>query len=473
VTSRLAIQVLVGLLFVALSTLATAAAIHWRSQPPRPVEVAPGELLVVDREALALVDLERVHSELVPSWVVARGGMRPNHFTQLRREAGRDPNLGAILDRMALLADADAVLNARELLGLVSTWNAYLDKAGQPWRMEGEILVNRGGGDDLLALRTYKVIHDGHTRVGDRDYRTLVQRRADGTTLVEPYLGHMRSWERGVILLHDRIKDYALDEIWPLLDPASTPDDPVAAAFAEPLRQAVRESLGSVVADRLESTAPARAAMIEAVASVHARHRCGSQFLVSRLPWNGFDTTDVTKLQIHAAAAADQPCPDVTPAEAETLVASSRQLQQTPALRDATERLVAWVAGAVAVHEARHAADDARLDAEGLFACSGCPSDLGRVEALEASAYLASFAAPHLGVMSMYQACALDPDRLPDRAAAVAFLAERLGTTCDQGPPPDLVERARGVEIELFGRLTPVDLRDFPVSLPVADAGVR
>ena len=449
------------------------AAIWWRNLPARPVQLAPGELLVVDREALAKVDLEHVHAELIPSWVVARGGMRDTHFTQLRREAGRDRNLGAILERMHQLADTDPVLNASELLGLISTWNAYLDKADQPWRMEGEILVNRTGGTDLLALRTYKVIHDGHTQVGDRRYRTLVQRRADGTSLVEPYLGHMRSWERGVILLHDRIKEYALDEIWPLLDPDTPPADPVAAAFAGPLRAAVREGLGAQTADRLEATAAARGTMIEAITSVHARHQCGSQFLISRLPWSGFQAADVTRLEIHAAAARHQACPDVRPEEARALVNASRVLQATPDLQDAAERLTAWVAGAVAIHEARHAADDARLDADGVFACSGCPADLGRVEALEASAYLASFAAPHQGVMSMFQACALDPDRLPDRAAAVAFLAERVGTTCEQGPPDDLVERARGVEIELFGRLTPVDLLDFPVSLPVADAGAR
>jgi len=446
---------------------------RWWQPAPGPVDIAPGQVLKVDREALARVDLPRVHGELIPNWVVARGGMRRTHFEQLRREAGHDPNLGAILRRMQLLSSTEPVLNAPELLGLVRTWNAYLDTAGEPWRMEGEILVNQQGGDDLLALRTYRIIHDGHTRVGDRDYRTLVQRRADDTTQVEPYLGHMRSWERGVILLHDRIKGYALDEVWGLLDPAHPPDDEVAAAFAPALQQAVRAALGSQVADRLAVSARHRRAMTEAVASVHARHRCGSQFLISRIPWNGFEPADLTRLQIHAAAAAQQACPDVRPEEAEALVSASQALQSTPGLRDAVERLTAWVAGAVAIHEARHAADDARIDEQGHFACSGCPAELGRVEALEASAYLASFAAPNQGVVSMYQACALDPDRLPGRAAAVAFLAERLGTRCTEGPPADLALRSRGVEIELFGRLTPVDLLDFPVSLPVAVAGAR
>jgi len=449
---------------------------RWLDDAPGPVEIAPGQVLKVDREALARVDLERVHSELVPNWVVARGGLRGTHFEQLRREAGHDPNLGAILRRMRLLSDNDAMLNASELLGLVSTWNAYLDAAGEPWRMEGEILLSQGsstGASSLLALRTYKIIHDGHTRVGDRAYRTLVQRRADDTTQVEAYLGHMRSWERGVILLHDRIRGYALDEVWPLLDPDHLPPDPIAAAFAPSLRAAVRDGLGSQVADKLEATAAHRRRMIESVSSVHGRHRCGSQFLISRIPWNGFQAADVTRLQIHAAAAAHQTCPDVRPEEAAALVDGSQALQATPGLRDAAERLTAWVAGAVAIHEARHAADDARIDEEGHFACTGCPAELGRVEALEASAYLASFAAPHQGVVSMYQACALDPDKLPGRAAAVAFLADRIGTTCREGPPEDLSLRSRGVEIDLFGRLTPVDLQDFPVSLPVAEVRGR
>lgn len=449
------------------------AAIAWRSEVPRPVQIAEGEVLTVDRGALATIDLERVHAELVPAWVVARGGMRGAHLTELRRAVGADANLGAILDRMALLADHDPMLNASELLGLVRTWNAYLDTAGEPWRMEGEILVSRAGGDDLFALRTYRVMHDGHTRVGDQDYRTLVQRRVDGTTLVEPYLGHMRSWERGVILLHDRIREYALDEVWPLLDPTHVPADPIARAFAEPLRAAVREGLGQQTAGSLEATAAHRRTLLDATASVHARHRCGSQFLISRLPYDGFGPADLTKLQIAAGGEPVPDCPEVTPTEAAAFLLASRGLQGQPGLRDATERLVAWVAGAVAVHEARHAADDARMDRGESLRCEGCPEAMPRVEALEASAYLASFAAPHQGVMSMYQACALDPDRLPDRAAAVAFLAERLGTTCQGGPPDDLVERARGLEIELFGRLTPVDLRDFPVRLPVDGEGLE
>lgn len=458
-----------GLAVVALGSLGLQLGPRWPGSAPGPVVLDEGAPLTVDKRALGQIDLEAVHAELVPSWVVARGAMRPLQLKVLRKELRPDRSLVAIVERIGMLSEADPVLNAAELKALVATWNAYLDAAGEPWRMEGEVVVNQG--DDLFALRTYRVIYDGHTRVGKHMYRTRLQRRADDTTQVETYLGHVQSWKEGVLLLHDRIRDYTLDEVWVLLDPdLPVGDEPVRRAFLQPLRDEVRQALGDDVADQLSAAAGHRRAMLDVVGQVHARHRCGSQFLISRVPWNGFEPADVARLEVHAAAAAHQDCPDVTPEEARVLVASSRWLREQEGLREDLDGLIAWVAGAVVIHEARHAADDdGRVGFGTALECLACPPELERVGVLEASAYMASFAAPKRGVLAMYQACRLDPKQTPVRAAAVAFLVERLGTTCAEGPPPDLVERGRGVEVELFGRITPVDLVDFPVGLPATD----
>ncbi len=456
-------------LVVSLGSLVTLAGLVWPHPDAGPVVLEEGAPLVVDKAALRQVDLEQVHAELVPSWVVAQGAMRGMQLDVLRKEVRPDRSLLAIIERIGQLAESDPVLNAAELKALVATWNAYLDAAGEPWRMEGEVVLNQG--NDLFALRTYRVIYDGETQVGKHTYRTRLQRRADDTTQVEPYLGHVQSWKEGVLLLHDRIRDYTLDEVWVLLDPATTGEgDPVKEAFLEPIRQEVRDALGAEVAARLAASAGHRRAMLDVVEQVHGRHRCGSQFLISRVPWNGFQAADVARLEVHAAAAAHQDCPDVTPEEARVLVASSRWLREQEGLRDALDRLIAWVAGAVVIHEARHAADDdGRAGSGTALACLACPPELERVGVLEASAYMASFADGQRGVLAMYQACRLDPERAPVRAEAVAFLMEKLGTSCAEGPPEDLVGKARGVEVELFGRLTPVSLVDFPVALPATD----
>lgn len=464
-----------GMALGLVSVVAIGAAIRvampgvWGGGELAPVVLEEGAPLVVDKAALRTIDLAEVHEELVPSWVVARGGMRELQLKTLSKALRADRSLVAIIERIGQLAESDPVLNAAELKALVATWNAYLDAAGEPWRMEGEVVVNLG--DDLFALRTYRVIYDGETRVGKHTYRTRLQRRADDTTQVEPYLGHVQSWKEGVLLLHDRIRDYTLDEVWVLLDEdLDVGDDPIRRAFLEPLRAEMRSALGDEVVDRLAVAAAHRRAMLDVVAQVHSRHRCGSQFLISRVPWNGFQPADVARLEVHAAAAAHQECPDVTPEEARVLVTSSRRIREQEGLKDALERLIAWVAGAVVIHEARHAADDDGRAGNGApLLCLDCPPELKRVGVLEASAYVASFAAPKRGVLSMYQACRLEAERTPVRAEAVAFLMERLGTTCVDGPPPDPVERGRGVEVELFGRLTPVDLLDFPVGLPATD----
>ncbi|MBX2798359.1 MAG: hypothetical protein KTR31_11835 [Myxococcales bacterium] len=440
----------------------------WWERPDGVPEIRDGAMLVLDREALAQVDLEKVHTELVPNWVVAVGGVKQLHWDRLSREAGRDKNLGALLDRMALLMDADPVLNAMELLALVRAWNDYLEKGGHPWRLAGEVVVGEGGG--TWRLKSYRVLmEDGRVTVGERTFGASVRRRVDATSLVDGWMGHVHSHEEGVVILLDRVTSFALDRVWPMLDPVLDGElDALQQTFAPAVRAEVAEVLSPEALTALRNTAEDRMWLIRAAASVHSRHRCGSQFLISRVPWNGMSPRDQATLQQYAAGKDDHPCPDVTQAEALVFMTRSHHLRREPGVREALGRLVAWVASAVAVHEARHAADVAEVG-DGQLPCLGCPDDTTRVAVLEGSAYVASFAHAGSAAVSLFQACGLDPEVVPDRAAIVRFVADSLYPGgCDAAPPDDLVQRAQVLERRMFSRTAPIELGGFPASLPVS-----
>jgi hypothetical protein len=312
------------------------------------------------------------------------------------------------------------------------------------------------------------LVDDGDVEVGDRHFRVELRRRVDGIGHPDPWLGHVHDHTEGIVLLLDRVTSFTLDSLWPLLDGALEPElDPLARRFAPAVRAEVREALGDASLELLALTASDRVAMLASVGRIHARHACGSAFVVSRLPWNGLSTRDLATLRLHTGGEEDA-CPEVLPDEAMLFATRSYHLQRTPGVREALEGLVAFVAESVVVHEARHAADDAVLQGQRI-PCVGCPKETSHVSALESSAYLASFADPQHGALALYQACGLDREVVPERAAMIAFLADRLVEGgCGAAPPVDLAERAVAMERELHLRSDPVHLVDFPDSLPVS-----
>ncbi len=447
---------------------AVAVGVTWWAPRQRPVPpIEDGAMLVLDREALAQVDLQRVHTELVPAWVVAQGGVKRMHWHRLRSEAGADPNLGALLDRMGVLLDAGPALNSRELVALVGVWNRYLAKAGAPWRLSGDVALGADGGS--LRLKSYRVLLDDAVAVvGEERFGVRVQHRVDGTTQVDTWLGHLHG-DEGVVVLLDGVVTFTVDRVWPMLDPGL--DDTLGGlqqAFGPALRAEVARALVPGDVSALQATAADRLWLVRAMDSVHARHRCGSQFLISRLPWNGLAPRDLATLQLHAADSVDQPCPEVTELEALAFATRSRHVRAQPGLRRALDRLTARVASAVAVHEARHAADVAAARRGESVACGGCPEGLAPVDRLELSAYLASFAHPSSAALSLFQACGLPEDLVRERAGVVQWAAARLVEGgCAAAPPPDLAARAAALERELFGRHDPIRLQGLPDGLPV------
>ncbi|MEQ1508737.1 MAG: hypothetical protein ABMB14_41300, partial [Myxococcota bacterium] len=325
----------------------------------------------------------------------------------------------------------------------------------------------RGGGEFLL--KSYRVIYDGgEVRVGAEPFRAEIRRRVDATTLVDGWLGQMHDHADGVVVLLDRVVAFALDQVWPALDPALDRElDPVTRAFAPSLRAELAAGLSAPELAALRATAEDRYWMNRAATAIHGRHQCGSAFWVSRIPWNGLSPRDLATLRQHAETAGDAACPDVTPDEALVFAVRSGRIRQVPGVREALEHLVGFVANAVVIHEARHAADDRALAGQPI-PCIGCPPETSHRSAFEGSAYAASFADPVHGALAMYQACALDPAFVPEEAGIVAFLASGLTPGgCADGAPADLAARARAVEREVFRRDDRIEVVDFPASLPV------
>ena len=303
---------------LAVSLMTMGGAWWWLEEPSRTElpRIEEGATLVVNRDALSRVDLRTVHQELIPGWVVARGGMKRSHWDRIRREAGKDANLGALLDRMAQLIDAGPVLNAAELLGLVRTWNAYLSAAGRPWRIAGEVVMDSSGGE--LRLKCYEVLLEGATvRVASQVFPVSIRRRADDTTQVDAWLGHVHSHEEGVVLLLDQVVTFALDRVWPMMDPSLDAEHgSLEGRFAAAIRAEAGQFLGAGEVATLEATAGDRFWLNRAKDLVHARHACGSQFMVSKIPWRGLSPRDLATLELHATSAEGDPCPDVTAEEA-------------------------------------------------------------------------------------------------------------------------------------------------------------
>ncbi len=421
-----------------------------RFQPPRP-----------DPAVVAALDLERVHRELWPDWVAAPAAEEAAAYARLYEAVRADPYLAERVARTRALARADPVGHAQRLLYQVWAWNRYCDLVGAPWRLTAGIHVT-GPDDAVFYVKSYRIISDTPTRVGGSSWRTRVVQRVDDLSAVEGYLGLTGDHEEGAVVVAERVADFAIDRVWPLLDAALDPErSAVDAAFAPRIRADAGRALPAEALEVLGRTAADRFWMQRAVRAVHDRARCGSRFRIPHLPYAGLDRAALVEIRRYAAATASQPCPDVTEMEAMALTTRSRALRATAGLAGALEALNGWVARAVAIHEARHAADDAAG-----VRCADCPG--GRVGRLEASAYLASFADPDTAAVALLQACAVGEVDAAGRGATIAFVLAQLDVRCEDGPPEDLAERARAAERRLFGRSEEVALDPaFPARLPL------
>ncbi len=415
----------------------------------------------VDPRALSSIDMAKVHSRLLPAWIVAlqhnphsighRDAERA--FRSLREEAGKDLNLALLLDQLH-----DKVMEARydlrgQIAALVKGWNDYLARGKVPFRLEHR-MTNTVRGPELRVW-CYRVVADVPASVGQSQRRVLVLARQDRTNLVEAFLGQT-STEQGVALVvADRIADYAIEKIWPLLQ---TSGDPLEAELFAKVRGEARLALGTAVVDSLTQAFALRHALESELSALGKRRGCGRGIYIERVPWDGLSLQTLAMVNRVAQKNDSRQCARVTLTDADRLSERSRQLREHADLEQALGALAGWIAKAVVAHEARHLLDrTASGDAPKSDFCKGCPRSFSVRQRAEVSAYLASFEAEGVGYVALLQACGIELDTGGSHSVALKFLLPRLLVDGCSGPIPDnLYARAAALRRQLFGQRVPV-----------------
>lgn len=432
--------------------------------------------------ALEQVDLQRVHAELLPHWLIAQGKRAAGEgtedeqvaFAALRTAIAPDANLTELLDELHELSSPSRLGAApRRALYLTWAWSHYLDRQGAPFLVLGSVRAQGFG--PLLIATIHRVHVDAAVTVGAGSHRVRVTSRIDGTNVREAYLG--AAGEDDAVVVVDRLRDFALDEVWSLLDPWLELRTPTQRGFAAAIREEARARLSDAAMQRLRATAAARWSMVEVVRVVESRRRdCDSGFHLGAVPWHGVSPQSQARLAKVAERHAVSGCAGITVDEVEVLERASAALHADPSLEAALEELVAFTAEHVVIHEARHLADAAHADGfDEPLACVSCSASMGITARAELSGYLASLGWSSAPALALFQACrALAPDQgkplesgEPHRDA-LELLQRRMGLVCAEGPPPELRALARHLEEEMLGRSDEIALPEsFPRRLPL------
>jgi hypothetical protein len=474
--------VLVGLLVLMASRVPAVQAwargeLDWRGQRSYEPEHPP---------ALERVDLARVHAELLPRWLIAQGKRAAGEgraaevaaFEALRSAVAPDGNLVALLDELHALSPPSRLAEApHRALYLSWAWSRYLDRHGAPFLVHGRVQAQGFG--PLFIATIYRVHADAAVTVGASSHRVRITSRIDGTNLREQYLG--AAGHDDAVIVVDRLRDFALDELWPLLDPRHAQPTEARRSFAEPIRAEARAWLSPAAMQRLEHTAAVRSTITEIVRTIEGRRRsCGSSLRIHDVPWDGLHPARLAGLAEVAQRYEGSDCPGITAIEVQALERATAELRKDPALATALEELVAFTAEHVAIHEARHLADAVHADGfDEPLPCASCSEAMGIAARAELSGYLASLAWSPSPAVALFQACRslaadqgrpLEPGE-PHREA-LELLQRRIGPVCIEGPPQALGALARHLEVEMLGRSDAIALPEsFPRRLPLGDAG--
>jgi hypothetical protein len=443
-------------------------------KPPQPFR----PIYPIDPRILSSIDMARVHGRLVPAWIVSLQHSpysvgyweAEEAFSTLRDEAGKDPNLGLLLDRLHEKV-MDSVYDFRgEIHLLIKGWNEYMARAGVPFRLEYHMERTAHGPE--IRMRSYRVVADVPVS-GDRfPYHVLLLAREDRTNLVEAFFGQTSTDRDTALVMTDRIADYAIDRLWPLFDTKGETAE-LEPALLEKVRREARLALGDSVVDPLSRNFSVHRALETEVAELGHRLGCGGSVIIERVPWDGLSDRALAMVNRVAQRNEKRGCSRLTVDDADRLGAISQELRGNEALEQALGRLAGWLVKAVAVHEARHLADE-RSAPEGTAAgpCRGCPKSLDYRIQSEISAYLASFATEGLGYVALLQACGADAHSQASHSVALQFLLPKLLVDgCDGAIPDDLYARAAALRAQLFGRDGSIELpQSFPGSVPVPRA---
>lgn len=438
-------------------------ALHVRkkAQPFRPA-------YPLDAVVLSTIDMARVHGQLLPTWIMSLqhhpysiGRLDAERaFRSLHDEAGKDPNLGFLLNQLHEQLMAGTFDFYGELQALFKGWNDYLAQAGVPFRLEHHVERTQRG--PVVHVRSYRIVAEVPVFDQLSNRRVLLLTRQDRTNLVEAFLGQT-SAERGTALvITDRVAEYAIEQLWPLFAPHDSTREP---ELVDRVRSEAAQALGEPVAEILARTYAVHHTLKTAVSSLANRRGCGSGVVIERVPWDGL--SDRTLAMVHRVARKNETrgCTRLTPRDAERVDTISQELRGHPELEMALGTLAGWLTRAVATHESRHLADNESLPEDRTKApCRDCPAWFDYTTRAEVAAYLASFASVGIGYVALFQACGNDVDRRGAHSTALEYILPKLLTSGCEGPiPHDLYTRAATLRALLTGRSEAVEL---PASLP-------
>jgi hypothetical protein len=403
---------------------------------------------------LPLVGMERLHAVELPRWMIRLAAARGGEYENLRARA----TMSAIAQQTASFSEVSAAahdvlwLDASEPLPwspwravpALHRWNGALERAGLAIHLDATLETDARG--PVLAINVYRVAFEGAVMVGPRKVRARLLQRIDRTNLVESWLGVVSDGHDSARVVLDRVRDVALDLLWPLLDPARR-DAPARALLRE-----VRAALPPEHVETLVRTAPLRASALRVAAGINARRRCGSPLTMPRVPWRGFAPEGCRVLLDAAVPPGSAMCPRVTTPEALALAEVTVTLAGTARLEAALSALVGHLARSVVVHESRHAADRAG----GEPACLVCSPRLSAAARSELRAYLASLADPVSGQAALLQVCRASLD--PAHASAWREARGALGDDPCAAPPTDLRDRALAAIRARYGAVDEISL---------------
>jgi hypothetical protein len=359
-----------------------------------------------------------------------------------------------------------------DIAELMKGWNRYMAQNGLGWRIEYHVR-KRPWGPQILT-RSYRTTAVAEATVKGQPYRVLVLSREDHTNLVEGFVGQTSVDGDAALVMTDRVADLAMQRIWPLFDEGGrgARSDSENAVADQVLIEA-RLAIGTDAAQALDRASSVHRELVAEIGALRQKKGCGGTVRIDHVPWDGLSERALSLMGRVASENRDRGCGRLTAQDAERIASLSQRLHDDPALETALERLSGWLARAVAVHEARHLADDRSFKELGRRPlCRGCPSSMGFGEQSEVSAYLASFATEGLGYMALLQACDADLSRSGPNTHALSFLLPKLiDGGCDGSVPDDLYLRAGKLERDFFGQAEKIELSaSFPESLPLTRA---
>jgi hypothetical protein len=406
---------------------------------------------------LDAIDLAAVHGDLWTTWVIAAAGddadARRDAETALRSAIAGDANLTELFDELAASVTTPklAQKRARErVMWIVRAWNDYLDANGAGWFLDASIRLQP---EPMFFAMAYRVLGDGKGTIDAEPARVRVLARVDSLNLRELYSGYVSTAEQGAMVLADRTRALALDRTWPAMGdaPGDTGDAALWRAFGAAITREATAALSAESIAVLRATASVRAQAVLAHDAIVDRRDCGSRFIITDLPWNGYEPDTVAGLDRWIE---DGPCPAITQAEIDRLREATTVLRNTSGLAAALSELARWRARGIATHELRHVGDDLDLEDpdDDALPCAICQASTPLSVRAEVSAYLAELAWSPAPAVELFDVCVTKAQGESAHARAAEIVLGAGGWSCSDAPPDDLATAARVLEQRAFGR---------------------